>query len=186
MDLRPFYLDALDNVQRVIGGIEPADFALPTPCADWDVRRLVGHVTGGVWRFAKAAAGEDVSAPVETVDAGPDPVSEFEAARSAAAESWGADGVLERTMKLHIGTMPATLALRIALMEAVVHAWDLAKATGQKHGIDPMVAAAMLSGLRQAITDDQRGPGKPFEPQVTIAEDAPMEEQLVAFLGRRP
>ncbi len=113
-------------------------------------------------------------------------MSEFEAARTAAAEAWGADGVLESTVKLHLGAMPATLALRIALMEAVVHAWDLAKATDQKHGIDPMVAAAMLSGLRQTITDDQRGPGKLFEPEVAVAEDAPVEEQLVAFLGREP
>lgn len=187
MDLRPFYFDALDNTNRIVKGVDSAHLGDATPCEGWDVRALLNHVVGGLWMFAGALGGEDMTGRTSDRDLlGDDPAGAFDAARAAALDAWNADGALDRTVTITAGQMPSTVALRVALMEAVVHGWDLAKATGQDHGINPMVAAAMLDGMRKAVTDDQRGPGKFFDPEVKVPEDAPIEEQLVAFLGRTP
>jgi uncharacterized protein (TIGR03086 family) len=188
MDLRPFYFNALENLGRMFESIGPSQYAEPTPCVEWDTRGLMNHILGGMWMFVRALGGEKMDG---SSDRGVDLVANdgaaaFKAAQAASVEAWSEEDALERTVVITAGEMPSTVALRIALMESVVHGWDLAKATGGDHGINPMVAAAMLDGLRKTITDDQRGPGKYFGTEVKVSEDAPIEEQLVAFLGREP
>ena len=38
---------ATDEFVRIVGVVEAAQWALPTPCEEWDVRELVAHVVGG-------------------------------------------------------------------------------------------------------------------------------------------
>lgn len=186
MDLRPIYYSALENTGRIVSGVDPSQYSAPTPCHDWDTRELVNHVVGGVIGFARSLEGEKIDPNIEMPDLiGDDPGAAFEAAKKAAVEAWSAEDALERTVYMG-NEMPATHSIRVALMEAVVHGWDIAKATGQETGTDPMIAAAMLDGLRKAITPDQRGEGNIFGPEVNVPEDAPIEAQLVAFLGRQP
>lgn len=185
MDLRPFYFVALDNLGRLFAGTQASQLSATTPCDAWNVRALMEHIVGGTDMYARALGGEAFSAmPSGPEVLGEDPTSSLEAARKTAVDTWNDDGVLERTVVIPAGEMPGSLALRIALVEAVVHGWDLAKATGQEHGIEPMVAAAMLDGLRRSVTPELRG--TVFEEEVTVSDDAPVEEQLVAFLGRTP
>lgn len=187
MDLRPFYFNALENMGRIFAGARASQLDGATPCEGWNTRDLMNHIVGGTVMFAHALDGEDMTGRTVTGDiVGDDPASVFEGARKTAIDAWNAEGALERTTKIIVGEMPATIALRVALMEAVVHGWDLAKATDQPHGIEPMIAMAMLDGLRKTITPEQRGPGKFFEEEVAVPADAPIEEQLVAFLGRKP
>lgn len=186
MDLRPIYFAALENTGRIVSGVDPSRYSAPTPCHDWNTRELVNHVVGGVWGFARSLEGEKIDPNADVPDLiGEDPGAAFRAAQKSAVEAWSAEDALERTV--YMGSeMPAKQSIRIALMEAVVHGWDIAKATGQEAGTDPMTATAMLDGLRKAITPDQRGEGKIFGPEVKVPEDAPIEAQLVAFLGRNP
>jgi hypothetical protein len=51
--------------------------------------------------------------------------------------AWAEDGALEGEVHFDAGPMPAERAAAITLMELIVHAWDLAKATGQTHDLDP-------------------------------------------------
>ncbi|HEY0639365.1 MAG TPA: maleylpyruvate isomerase N-terminal domain-containing protein, partial [Pseudonocardiaceae bacterium] len=46
----------------VVAGVSADDLGRPTPCAGWDLRRLLAHMTGQNHGFAAAAGG-----------AGPDP-----------------------------------------------------------------------------------------------------------------
>ena len=44
------YARALDATRRFIAGIAPEQWELPTPCDEWNLRELVGHVMyGTVW-----------------------------------------------------------------------------------------------------------------------------------------
>jgi uncharacterized protein (TIGR03086 family) len=189
MDLRPFYFGALDNLDRLFEGAQTKDRSVQTPCEDWTLGQLMNHIVGGVHMFARALAGETFSTgavqnPPDLI--GDDPAGAFAQAHKLAVEAWSDDAALERTVSIVAGSVPAPMALRIALTEAIVHGWDLAKATDQDHGMNPMVSAAMLDGLRKTITDDMRGPGRYFQAEVHVGADAPVEEQLVAFLGRQP
>ncbi|MCA1832964.1 MAG: TIGR03086 family metal-binding protein [Actinomycetota bacterium] len=186
MDLRPFYFNALENTGRIVAGVQAEQLAADTPCEGWSLRELINHLIGGVYLFERALAGEKNDPHQTPPDlAGDDPGVAFENARKLAVEGWSADGALER--QVHVfGEMPATGALRIALMEAVVHGWDVAKATGQDYGIEPMLATAMLDGLKKVYGDAPRGDDGFFAPEVEVPENASPEDKLVAFLGRRP
>ncbi len=37
-----------ERAQELVDEVEPGDLARPTPCSDWDVRRLLAHVVAGV------------------------------------------------------------------------------------------------------------------------------------------
>lgn len=43
-DPRPQLGATLDQTQRQVGAIEPADLGGPTPCAEYDVRTLLAHL----------------------------------------------------------------------------------------------------------------------------------------------
>jgi uncharacterized protein (TIGR03086 family) len=68
--------------------------------------------------------------------------------------------------------------------EFAVHAWDLARATGQSTDLDPEVAQRGLDFMSAALKPDNRGAA--FGAAVSVPEDAPVYERLVAFAGRDP
>lgn len=49
---------ALDSFLRVIGGVQAEQWALPTPCAGWNVDDLTAHVVLGNRMFAAILRGE--------------------------------------------------------------------------------------------------------------------------------
>jgi uncharacterized protein (TIGR03086 family) len=68
--------------------------------------------------------------------------------------------------------------------EFAVHSWDLARATGQSTDLDPEVAQRGLDFMSAAMTSENRG--QAFGPAVSVSDDAPVYERLVAFAGRDP
>jgi uncharacterized protein (TIGR03086 family) len=86
---------------------------------------------------------------------------------------------------LPIGTVPAEIALRIAAGDLLVHAWDLAQATGQPFEPPADFVAAADGFYRLAITDDMREGGF-FGAEVEVADDAAAMDKLLAFAGRQP
>ena len=49
---------ALDQTHGLIAAVGPGQRDAPTPCGDWDVTELVGHVVHGLDNFTAAARGE--------------------------------------------------------------------------------------------------------------------------------
>jgi uncharacterized protein (TIGR03086 family) len=54
-----------------------------------------------------------------------------------AVAAFGADGALDRTIRLPFGEFPGTVLLSLATMEQFTHGWDLARAIGQPTDLDP-------------------------------------------------
>ena len=102
------------------------------------------------------------------------------AARSRLA--WDAPGVMDRTFELPIGTMPAPMVASAALLEAVVHGWDISQASGEAAEIPDVLATPVLEFARTAVVDAHRGDN--FAADLGLG-DTP-SDQLVAFLGRKP
>lgn len=96
-----------------------------------------------------------------------------------------APGALERTVTVPFGTVPAAVALRLRVIEALVHGWDLVQATGLPLQVDDAVAEAELrftvGALAGAPADRLRAR---FAPPQPVADDAPPLERLAAALGR--
>ena len=62
--------------------------------------------------------------------------------------------------------MPGSAFVGIAATDTFTHGWDLAKATGQSTDLAPQLAAGLLAGAKQFISDAIRGP----EPMPFAAE----------------
>lgn len=177
---------AVRALEPVVENVSEEQFAASTPCPQWDVRTLLNHIVGGMQAWAAGARGEardlDRSGAL-----GDDHVASFRAAARDATATLTAPGVQDKTFTLAWGESPGRMVLGLATADAVVHGWDLAEATGQRFTIDEDVADAVLrwtSGMLEPRGSFPRGDA--FAEPVAIDEDAPVFDQMLAFLGRRP
>jgi uncharacterized protein (TIGR03086 family) len=178
---------ALDQTEAIIAGIGAGQAALPTPCADWDVRALVRHLIGQDLRnFTVAARGEmaDWQAPAE--DVGDDWAAAFRDRAAQLMAVWR-DADLDRPITMPGGGQ-APLRGRASqqISEMAVHGWDLVKATGQRASLDPQLAGHALDWSHGMLRPEARGPGKAFGLEVPVAPDAPIYDRLAGWFGRDP
>jgi uncharacterized protein (TIGR03086 family) len=170
---------ALDQAGTVIGRVRPDQAALPTPCRSWDVRALVAHVVEEVAGFAE----------IPEVDVGDDWASAYRTAAGALRERWRRPGALAGTDTLPMGEVPAGWVLDRQVTELAMHAWDVAKATGQPTDLDPVVGQRALEFFRANLKPEHRGDeasGRRMGPEAPVAADAPLYDRLAAFAGRTP
>jgi uncharacterized protein (TIGR03086 family) len=66
----------------------------------------------------------------------------------------------------------------------VVHAWDLAKATGQDTDFAPDHCEAALAMSRHRMANMDRA-NMPFKDEAPVPADAPAADRLAGFLGRQ-
>lgn len=176
---------ARERAVPVMRGIPDAALGAPTPCAEYDVRALVGHLFQVIVQFQRLAA-KEASAFGEAADVvaeSPDwrellvrETDRLEAAWSAPGAEEGTTGAMD---------MPARLVGSMALLDLTVHVWDLARATGQDFpGADEAVVAE-LAGAVEELGPMARRTGVFGEP-VPEGEGASAFERLLARTGRAP
>lgn len=200
-DPRMTFAKAVALTTAVIDRVGPHQLANPTPCPDYDVEALLGHLVVVLRRVAALGRGDDpfgagVMAPVtgDTRRAWLDAAAEVE-------QAWADDAVLARTMRLPWSECSGAAMLVSYLNEVTVHTWDLATATGQRPAWDPQIVslafdgirflpgenrAAVFEAMRATMPEERRGFRDPFADAVPVAGDAPLIDRLVAWNGRRP
>ncbi|MEU9323401.1 TIGR03086 family metal-binding protein [Streptomyces canus] len=157
-----------------------------TPCAGWNLRRLVAHMTAQHHGFAAAARGEggDPGYWREQEKAGK-PAHTHRAAADAVLGAFAEPGVLEREFVLPElgGGFPGRTAITFHFVDYVVHAWDVAATLGVRlHLTDEVLTAA-----RRVPTDPAaRGPGFAFAPALKLTDGAGPLEETLRLLGREP
>ena len=117
-------------VRDLIINIGPEQWAAPTPCSEWDVRRLVAHLTGMNRVFVALLNDEPIPRPPSAV-ADVDAIGAFEDSAAALQAVFDRPGALERTYVGPLGTATGAERLQIRLYDLLAHGWDLAQATGQ-------------------------------------------------------
>src|SRR5690349_1566521 len=187
---------AVASTAEIIKGTAPGQADLPTPCAEWDVRDLLSHVIGTLWltealftgqapRFPMAPGGLPGPGPDGSDPGGDDPVAAYAEASAAALAAVGTGDALSRAHVTPLGEMPGSLLAGFTTLDIAVHGWDLARATGQPADLDGRLAAHVLAFAGQTLaTPETRGPR--IGPARPVPDDAPVTQQLVAFLGRQP
>ena len=175
---------ALQGTLAILTKVQRSDLDAPTPCASWDVRALVNHFIGTTRWWAATIAGDDDVADADY--AAGDFVAAYEESIRIAVAAFGADGALDKTVRLPFGEFPGAVLRDLATMEQFTHGWDLARATGQSTDLDPGLADGLLSQARLAITDAFRGPDGQalFGPARPVPAGRGPADQLAAFLGR--
>lgn len=180
---------AVEDARAVVASVSPDQTLTPTPCTDWDVRGLIGHMAGVCAAFTTVLRGGTMDATVAKGQAtveGDDPVAAYEWAADEVMREWEAPGALGKTLQLPFGPTPAAMAIKIFTADQLIHAWDLAQALGRPHRLDEALAAQTLEMMHALLRPEMRGPGRGFGEAQPCPEDAPVQDRLLAYSGRRP
>jgi uncharacterized protein (TIGR03086 family) len=184
-DLVEMFNRATQRFTDRVAGVGGDQWTAPTPCADWDVRALVNHVTYEQLWAPHLVGGETIEQVGDRYDGdvlGDDPGGTWRAALEGSVAAFaGAD--LDDTVHLSYADVPCREYLTQMLTDAEVHGWDLATATGQEAAIDPEIASLLL-GEWKAQEALVRASGV-FGDEVPVADDADDATKLLGLLGRR-
>jgi uncharacterized protein (TIGR03086 family) len=183
---------AVEEASRLVElarGPDDRDWARDTPCAGWDLRRLVAHMTAQHHGFAAAARGEggELGHWREPRDLR-EPARAHRAAADAVLSAFAEPGVTEREFVLpELGGFSGRTAIGFHFVDYVVHAWDVAAALGVPLRLSEDVLIAGLAVARRVPTDPAgRGPGFAFAPALKVPEGAGPREETLRLLGREP
>ncbi|RFU21994.1 TIGR03086 family metal-binding protein [Geodermatophilus marinus] len=186
-DAATLFADALAQAERVVADVTADHLPLPTPCADWDVRALLGHLLAAVRRAERVARGRPASSvpAVAVVDPRGRWASTFAASARRAREAWAADGA-PVDVPAPWGAVPAPAGLSGFVLEVVAHTHDLAVATSSGRPLDEGLATAALGFAERLVPAELRGESAAFGEPVPVPADAGPYDRLAAFLGRVP
>lgn len=184
-DPRPMFFRSLDQAQQLAERVEPTDLGRPTPCTEYDVRALLGHLLTVIGRIDLALSGDDIFS-IPTVTETDDFAGLWKSRRTALEATLAEDGVLDRVCRVPWGTVSGAVAVNSYARELATHSWDLAKATDRPAMLDDSIATYLLPMTKQYLPAEPRGGQIPFAPVVPVADDAAPYDQLVAWQGRRP
>jgi uncharacterized protein (TIGR03086 family) len=180
---------AADGFRRTVALIGDDQWELETPCDGWTVRQLVGHVAAGCQMAALLAAGgtrQDAIAVLGVDHLGARPVEAIDAALTAQQAAFERPGIESHVFEHPAGDMPGAQVIRFRLGDLLVHSWDLARAIGVDDTLDADLVDEVWSGISPMIpmmaTSGVFGTG----PSGTLADDAPLQQQLLDAMGRRP
>ncbi|MFF1375193.1 TIGR03086 family metal-binding protein [Streptomyces sp. NPDC058308] len=182
-------------VVRIAGRITDEQLAAPTPCPDYAVRHLLGHLLGLAGAFEEAARKEfgpalDRNPGSVLPDVGPTWREELPKALDGMAGAWRDPAAWQGMTRAGGIDLPGEVAGLVALDELVVHGWDLARATGQEYAPDAASlegARALLSPAAQAepAGDTPDGAGL-FGTPVPVPDGAPLLDRVIGLSGRDP
>ncbi|GAA1002082.1 TIGR03086 family metal-binding protein [Acrocarpospora macrocephala] len=179
---------ALDQTGAVIARVRPEQATLPTPCRSWDVYALVNHVVDEVRQFAAVTGGgERNHLGVDVL--GDDWAGAYRRAADSLRAAWQRPGAMDGTVRLPFGEVPAIWTIGQQITELAIHAWDIAKATGQPTDLDQDVARAAQEWGEANLKPEFRGDeadGSHIGPEIASSPDASLYDRLAAFGGRDP
>ncbi|RAO30476.1 hypothetical protein PSN13_04495 [Micromonospora saelicesensis] len=180
---------AHEALRTTVEGVPADAWERPTPCERWNVTQVLQHATGDQLAFASAINGgpgptEDPFAPSGRIDG--DKLADLRAALDASARAWKsvADDAPEVPTPLPQGKLPAEVGAVACALDAAVHAWDIAVATGQPSPLGAELARPLLV-VAQQIVEPLRAYGA-YAPAIDSAPEADEVAALLSYLGRDP
>jgi len=177
---------AISYMLRLCAPIGAAEMTLPTPCPDWDLGRLLGHLCESMTDLETAlrTGRLDLAGPVG--HAGGDPV---ETLRERAARLLCASycyGGPERFVAVGGLPVPAGLVACTGAVEIAVHGWDVSAARARA-GVPatpiPDGLATPMLRLGPLLVAGRDGL---FAVPVEVPAQASPGDRLVGYLGRNP
>ena len=203
-DPRVILARAMATAGQAIAAVRPDQMTTSTPCDVYDVRGLLGHFLIAAERIIGVGQNGNPFAVDEHMEPLADDAwtSAWEAKSIEAANAWADDASLLRPTPLPWAPLSGAQAIGTYIAEFSVHTWDLATATGQTPPWDDEVLAAGLASIRGSLPSTGRPEmfaavrtamgvpegvmPDPYGPAVSLPDDAPLIDQLVAYNGRNP
>ncbi|WP_433629190.1 TIGR03086 family metal-binding protein [Nocardia sp. CA-120079] len=203
--LRPVWRDVLATSYRaltdVVAGVGDDQWQLATPCSEWDVTQVIQHAAGDQLAFAKSLGigiGPTYNpfAPSGAIDGTATELVRDAVEQTATAWATVTDETETVPTPLPHGALPTPVAAVMCALDAAVHAWDIAIATGQPSPLNDELAGHLLTAARTI----NPAPGGSPEAEIVeplrqwgayaaivggAADDTAVAE-LLRYLGRDP
>jgi uncharacterized protein (TIGR03086 family) len=183
---------AISYMLGVCALVRPGEMALPTPCADWDLGMLLGHLSDSMADLETAirTGHLDLERPPDQVAGDPVETLRDRAAQLlCAVYGYGGPGCFVAVGGLPV---PAGLVACTGAVEIAVHGWDVSAARSRAscgeadHGEVrpiPAVLATRMLRLGPLLVVGREGL---FAVPVDVPAQASPGDRLVGYLGRRP
>ena len=176
-----------DYLREVVAAVPETAWAAPTPCTEWTVRQVLNHARIDQQAYGLVLTGDrpgsDPFQPADTLDG--DPVAELDKVLRAVADGYAHLAADADQVPTPLGPMPLPFAAATAAMDAAVHAWDIAAATGQNRPLKADLAEGIWPAADR-IVDQLRDSYRVFAPALEVTDEYDRAEALLAFLGRDP
>ena len=177
---------AISYMLRVCAPIGAAEMTLPTPCPDWDLGRLLGHLCESMTDLETAlrTGRLDLGGPVS--HAGGDPVDTLRERAARLLCAGYCYGGPERFVAVGGLPVPAGLVACTGAVEIAVHGWDVSAAracAGVPAAPIPDGLATPMLRLGPLLVAGREGL---FAGPVEVPAQASPGDRLVGYLGRNP
>jgi uncharacterized protein (TIGR03086 family) len=171
---------AINYLLGVLHEVRDGEMSARTPCTDWNLRELLGHLDESLVALQEATTGHVSLSPTDRPVA--DPVSALRDRACCLLSAWTNATRVDVT----VGDAGLTTGIvaTAGAVEVAVHGWDVARALGRRRPIPPGLAEEMLAVSPLLVSEADR-PAR-FAVPVAVPAQAPAGDRLLAFLGRRP
>jgi uncharacterized protein (TIGR03086 family) len=184
---RQLLAGAHQALRATVAGVPSGSWDRPTPCDQWNATQVLQHAAGDQLAYAAALTGgpgptENPFTPSGHLTAVP--LAVLEEALATSARAWSAVAGDEPGLPTPLpqGALPAWLAAGACALDAAVHAWDIAVATGQDSPLTAELAEPLLTVAAQ-IVEPLRGFA--YAPALD-GPDGDDVAALLRYLGRDP
>jgi uncharacterized protein (TIGR03086 family) len=190
------YALASAEFRRRLELVRPGQWAWPTPCTDWNVRRLVNHMTRGNLNYVGLLEGATAAEFLALRDAdalGADPRAAYADSTRRCAEAFARPGALDRVLDYPLGQVTGRQALAVRTTDSTIHTWDLARAIGAAETLpDDLIAwigdhlTEIYAGLAEAPAASRTTHRFFAPPAGSPAPGDSRQDRLLRRMGRNP
>lgn len=177
------------EVRRRLDSVVADQWDLPTPCKGWSVTDLVQHMAVGATMSCRILAGEAWTreAVVQEVSTAPDLKTEWEWRTAEERAGFAAPGALGRTVAHPVmGDISSARFLGMRVGDALLHAWDLARAINADDELAADLVAEVWTNMSPMAGFIGQSGFFGSGPSGEVGEDAPLQARLLDLSGRRP
>jgi uncharacterized protein (TIGR03086 family) len=192
--LLALFLTGSDAFTHRVHAVDEAHWDAPTPCTEWSVADLVGHLVDEHLWVPPLVDGLDLDSAGKVVagtrklpaegGVGANLAEAWDEAAVGSRDAWTTPGALDRQVHLSRGLTPAREYLGEMIVDLAVHSWDLAAAIGQSAALPDELARYAWEAL-SPHGPDLSGSGV-FGKPVDVPESASVQDRLLGLTGRDP
>jgi uncharacterized protein (TIGR03086 family) len=185
----PILAASLEMLREAGAGVAAGHLGDPTPCSEWTVTQVLQHAAGDqlAWAAAVGYGPGPEENPFDPSGKLPGSVADLLGhAIQVATRAWaGVDASAPAvSTPLPQGDLPPDAAVSACALDAAIHGWDVAVATGQAAPLTAELAAQLMPVAR-AIVEPLRQYGA-YATALPPEPDDDGKAQLLRYLGRNP